>query len=283
MGRLFWKFFAFIWLAQLAAMLGIGGMLWLRHYAHDSPRPEIATHPSAAFMVDSAELALRHGGRAALTELLSRAGPQAPFAVDETGRDLLGRPVDPNTLAAALKLQHNTTHAPIRTVRLPDNRSLLLFSLRQPFPARMPPPGSGSPDRGPNQPAFLPLTPFLMALPSVNESERRLMTRSISLARSVSFSRSANSTSSSLKSSSSSTSEANVSSFSRSRISSRLNPPRICCIAKRCEAAEVEAIRSATASACERSSFPLVKALRVNSPGWARRQPARNRRLMICC
>lgn len=56
-------------------------------------------------------------------------------------------------------------------------------------------------------------TPFLMALPSVNESERRLMTRSISLARSVSFSRSANSTSSSLKSSSSSTSEANVSSF----------------------------------------------------------------------
>ena len=126
-------------------------------------------------------------------------------------------------------------------------------------------------------------TPFLMALPSVNESERRLMTRSISLARSVSFSRSANSTSSSLKSSSSSTSEANVSSFSRSRISSRLNPPRICCIAKRCEAAEVEAIRSATASACDRSSFPLVKALRVNSPGWASRQPARNRRLMICC
>lgn len=69
-----------------------------------------------------------------------------------------------------------------------------------------------------------------------DESERRLMTRSISLARSVSFSRSANSTSSSLKSSSSSTSEANVSSFSRSWISSRLNPPRICCIAKRCEA-----------------------------------------------
>lgn len=164
MGRLFWKFFAFIWLAQLAAMLGIGGMLWLHHYAHNSPRPEIATHPSAVFMVDSAELALRHGGRAALTELLSRAGPQAPLAVDENGRDLLGRPVDPNTLAAALTLQHSATHAPVRAVRLQNNRSLLLFSLRQPFPARMPPPGTGSPDRGPDQPAFLPLTPLLMAL-----------------------------------------------------------------------------------------------------------------------
>ena len=60
MGRLFWKFFAFIWLAQLAAMLGIGGMLWLHHYAHNSPRPEIATHPSAVFMVDYVEWIVMH-------------------------------------------------------------------------------------------------------------------------------------------------------------------------------------------------------------------------------
>ena len=31
MGRLFWKFFFFIWLAQLTAILGVSGTLWLKH------------------------------------------------------------------------------------------------------------------------------------------------------------------------------------------------------------------------------------------------------------
>lgn len=31
MGRLFWKFFLFIWLAQMAGMLGVGGVFWLEH------------------------------------------------------------------------------------------------------------------------------------------------------------------------------------------------------------------------------------------------------------
>ncbi|MFZ6774903.1 HAMP domain-containing sensor histidine kinase [Undibacterium sp. SXout7W] len=31
MGRLFWKFFFFIWLAQLTAIFGISGTLWLKH------------------------------------------------------------------------------------------------------------------------------------------------------------------------------------------------------------------------------------------------------------
>lgn len=33
MGRLFWKFFIFIWLAQLAGMIGIGASFWLRDQA----------------------------------------------------------------------------------------------------------------------------------------------------------------------------------------------------------------------------------------------------------
>jgi len=31
MGRLFWKFFLFIWLAQLVGMLGVGAVFWLEH------------------------------------------------------------------------------------------------------------------------------------------------------------------------------------------------------------------------------------------------------------
>ncbi|MFZ2268756.1 MAG: ATP-binding protein [Azonexus sp.] len=47
MGRLFWKFFLFIWLAQVAAMLGVGAVFWLEHRQveargvppHDEGRP----------------------------------------------------------------------------------------------------------------------------------------------------------------------------------------------------------------------------------------------------
>lgn len=35
MGRLFWKFFLFIWLAQLAGILGTGALFWLERESHD--------------------------------------------------------------------------------------------------------------------------------------------------------------------------------------------------------------------------------------------------------
>ena len=31
MGRLFWKFFAFFWLAQLTSVIGVGVTFWLRN------------------------------------------------------------------------------------------------------------------------------------------------------------------------------------------------------------------------------------------------------------
>lgn len=36
MGRLFWKFFLFIWLAQVVGMVGIGTMFWLEHRAREA-------------------------------------------------------------------------------------------------------------------------------------------------------------------------------------------------------------------------------------------------------
>lgn len=38
MGRLFWKFFLFIWLAQLAGMLGVGAVFWLEHRQQEGQR-----------------------------------------------------------------------------------------------------------------------------------------------------------------------------------------------------------------------------------------------------
>ena len=53
----------------------------------------------------------------------------------------------------------------------------------------------------------------------------------------------------------------------------RENAPSIDCSAARAPACERDAIRSATASACARSSLPLRKARSVNSPGRASRAP----------
>ena len=117
-------------------------------------------------------------------------------------------------------------------------------------------------------------TPFLMALPVLNESASLLMRCSIRAASDCSSERSANSSSSwSLKSSSSSMSEVRWSSWLRRFASSRLNPPRIWFMARRWVASEVEAIRSATASAWLRSILPFRKARWVYSPGPAARQP----------
>ena len=116
-------------------------------------------------------------------------------------------------------------------------------------------------------------TPFLITLPTLNEYTRRAITFSMLSASCNNAERSANSTSSSLKSNSNSIIEVKLSSFSRRSVSSLLNPPRIWLMARRWVAADVEAIKSATASAWLRSILPFKKALCVNSPGCARRQP----------
>ncbi len=54
-------------------------------------------------------------------------------------------------------------------------------------------------------------------------------------------------------------------------------------MATRCDAAVEDDITSATASACARSIFPFRKALRVNSPGSAKRAPAFRSRPMSSC
>ncbi len=100
MGRLFWKFFFFFWLAQFVTSLGVGVAIWLKNYDAERFQREIDASPPAAFMVASAAATLRHGGISALRGLLedSRRNPGPPvFALDENGRELLGRPVAAET------------------------------------------------------------------------------------------------------------------------------------------------------------------------------------------
>ncbi|MES2129817.1 MAG: ATP-binding protein [Pseudomonadota bacterium] len=102
MGRLFWKFFCAILLAQLAATVGIGGVFWLRDQAREREHEaSIDTSPPAETRIDAAAATLRYGGSAALRELITESRHRSVFAVDERGQELLSRPYKPEMTAQA--------------------------------------------------------------------------------------------------------------------------------------------------------------------------------------
>ena len=61
MGRLFWKFFLCILLAQVAATIGVGGVFWLRDQARQRATPVLDSGPPAAIALDAATATLRVG------------------------------------------------------------------------------------------------------------------------------------------------------------------------------------------------------------------------------
>ncbi|UOD28945.1 HAMP domain-containing protein [Massilia violaceinigra] len=134
MGRLFWKFFLSILLAQLAATIGVGTVFWLRDQARtqavgDSPRATgIDSGPSAEFMIDSAAATLKHGGRAALRELVVGTTRHSMFVIDANGREMLGRTVTPALRAQAERmLAHPARLNVVRTLTAPDGERFLVF------------------------------------------------------------------------------------------------------------------------------------------------------------
>ncbi|GGZ10138.1 ATP-binding protein [Pseudoduganella plicata] len=128
MGRLFWKFFLSILLAQIAATVGIGGAIWLKNRASAQERRlDIDTGPPAEMAIEAAAATLDAGGPAALSRLLDTMGRHRVFAVDGAGRELLGRIVDPAMLAEARALLRKGDIRVVRKVTMPDGRQFLLF------------------------------------------------------------------------------------------------------------------------------------------------------------
>ena len=77
MGRLFWKFFFFIWLAQLTAILATGATFWLEHRAQGERLEEIDRSPVAGLLVESAAT-LKYGGASALRSVSTRSRKLPP-------------------------------------------------------------------------------------------------------------------------------------------------------------------------------------------------------------
>ena len=114
MGRLFWKFFLFTWLAQLAGIAAIVSVFWLTEPAHINGAAQgIDAGPSARTEVGAGAAILRYGGKAAFESWVTRDGPQVVYAVDANGRDLLGRSVAPAAIAQARELHRAHSSSPL--------------------------------------------------------------------------------------------------------------------------------------------------------------------------
>jgi len=129
MGRLFWKFFAFTWLAQLAGIVAIASTFWLTQPRFNQALTDIDYGPGAGSRVDDAAAILHYAGAEAFRDWSGERGPVV-FAIDESGRDALGREVG-STLVAEARELHGRSHgpAPVREAVALDGRRYLLFSV----------------------------------------------------------------------------------------------------------------------------------------------------------
>ncbi|AYM77007.1 HAMP domain-containing protein [Janthinobacterium agaricidamnosum] len=129
MGRLFWKFFLCIMLAQVTATIGIGGTFWLKNRAAQQERAlDIDTSPPAQMIIEAASATLEAGGSQALRQFLSKLERMRVFAVDARGHELMGRAVHPAMLAKArAMLEQSQAHPVVRTVTGSDGQRYLLF------------------------------------------------------------------------------------------------------------------------------------------------------------
>ncbi|MDB5990582.1 MAG: histidine kinase [Herbaspirillum sp.] len=126
MGRLFWKFFFCILLAQITATVGIGSILWLEAHSNDKTRSDVDESPPAAFRVEAAAATLHFGGVDALRRLLTQQNRRPIYAVDEQARELLSRPVP---AAALLQARALVTRQPgvVEEVQANDGHRYVLF------------------------------------------------------------------------------------------------------------------------------------------------------------
>ena len=176
MGRLFWKFFAFFWLAQLTSVIGLGVTFWLRNEMQQRIPDAVDASPPAAFHSAAAAATLRHGGIDALRSLLEESRQEAGllsgppvFAIDETGSELLGRALSPEIVAVLDSLAADAEkHSGVEAVVAGGHRYLLFVPphRRPDGPAADAPPGGpgpqlgGTPQPRPPRGGGLPLMPL---------------------------------------------------------------------------------------------------------------------------
>lgn len=127
MGRLFWKFFFFIWLAQITTIWGVGSAIWVIRHEESSRLEGVDTSRAVTYGIEAAATVLRYGGPPALQSLLKFRMRHPVYAVREDGQELLARPVSAELLEALRRALEQGPATP--TIRQVDSagHTYLLF------------------------------------------------------------------------------------------------------------------------------------------------------------
>ncbi len=107
MGRLYWKFFIFFFLAQLTAGLGVDLAVWIANQKLETINAQIEASPPAKSLVDAAAVTLKFGGVQGLQGLMKHWS-QRPmlqvYAVNEQAVELQGRTLPAAVIKSARKI-----------------------------------------------------------------------------------------------------------------------------------------------------------------------------------
>lgn len=163
MGRLFWKFFFSFWLTLLLAALSAGSLVWIKRAADNddvTQNLKFIDYRGIPYVMVATDIA-EQNGLADLTEFLTRINADKlhqVLAVDNQGRDLLGRYVDPKPLQQARYWLAEGKQRIVSEVSIEDKIYLLYAPLAEPAPAR-----SYRHKKGPPFPLFLVITTAIFA------------------------------------------------------------------------------------------------------------------------
>ena len=163
MGRLFWKFFFFIMVAQMTAIIGVGIMFSFENRERNQRATDLDLSPPAVFTIRSAAATLQYGGTEALRKLILNAERHQVYVVNEDQQELLGRDVNPKLIEEARTLlTTEVRRRVVEEIKASDGHTYLLFL---PSPSHM---NSGREPRhenpSPPPPPFsFPMMPMLVS------------------------------------------------------------------------------------------------------------------------
>jgi len=162
-GRLFWKFFFFIMVAQMTAIIGVGIMFSFENRERNQRATDLDLSPPAVFTIRSAAATLQYGGTEALRKLILNAERHQVYVVNEDQQELLGRDVNPKLIEEARTLlTTEVRRRVVEEIKASDGHTYLLFL---PSPSHM---NSGREPRhenpSPPPPPFsFPMMPMLVS------------------------------------------------------------------------------------------------------------------------
>lgn len=133
MNRLFWKILFAFWLSLVLIIGALSLPNWLKQQKTQQLENQLVANPLSIIAIKAAALTFKHGGTAALTQMLTEQEAEAPatlqiYALDRDNRELLGRTVSNDTIQAVRLYPADQLSFPIIRQATHEVETLTLFA-----------------------------------------------------------------------------------------------------------------------------------------------------------